>query len=83
MLDSFFEKLTDAQRASIVAVGIDRAGAYQASVETWLPQADIVYDRFHLVANVNQAVDEVLFSKEWRWTARGWAKASTDEKSRC
>jgi len=58
-LDSFFEKLTEAQRASIVAVGIDRAGSYQASVETWLPQADIVYDRFHLVANVNQAVDEV------------------------
>lgn len=58
-LDSFFEKLTEAQRASIVAVGIDRGGAYQASVEAWLPQADIVYDRFHLVANVNQAVDEV------------------------
>jgi transposase len=58
-LDSFFEKLTDDQRASIVAVGIDRAGSYQASVEAWLPHADIVYDRFHLVANVNQAVDEV------------------------
>lgn len=58
-LDSFFEKLTEVQRASIVAVGIDRAGSYQASVESRLPQADIVYDRFHLVANVNQAVDEV------------------------
>lgn len=58
-LDAFFEKLTDEQRGSIVAVGIDRAGSYQASIETWLPHADIVYDRFHLVANVNQAVDEV------------------------
>jgi transposase len=58
-LDSFFVNLTDAQRASIVAVGIDRAGSYQAAVEEWLPQADIVYDRFHLVGNVNQAVDEV------------------------
>ncbi len=56
---SFFEKLTEAQRASIVAVGINRAGSYQAAVEERLPHADIVYDRFHLVANVNQAVDEV------------------------
>ncbi len=42
-----------------MAVAIDRAGSYQSAVETWLPNADIVYDRFHLVANVNQAVDEV------------------------
>ena len=26
---------------------------------SYLPDADIVYDRFHLVMNVNQAVDEV------------------------
>ena len=58
-VESFFEKLTEAQRAGIVAVGIDRAGSYQSAVEKWLPGADIVYDRFHLVANVNQAVDEV------------------------
>ena len=58
-LESFFEKLTEAQRAGIVAVGIDRAGSYQSAVETWLPNADIVYDRFHLVANVSPAVDEV------------------------
>jgi transposase len=42
-----------------VAVGIDRSGAYQAAVEAYLPNADIVYDWFHLVMNVNQAVDEV------------------------
>ena len=58
-LESFFEKLTEAQRAGIVAVGIDRAASYQSAVETWLPNADIVYDRFHLVANVSPAVDEV------------------------
>lgn len=55
----FFQKLTPEQRAGIIAVGIDRAGSYQAAIEEWLPDADIVYDRFHLVMNVNQAVDEV------------------------
>ena len=58
-VESFFVQLTDEQRAGIEAVGIDRSGAYQAAVEAWLPNADIVYDRFHLVMNVNQAVDEV------------------------
>jgi transposase len=58
-LESFFRQLSPTQRASIVAVGIDRSGIYQAVVEENLPAADIVYDRFHLVMNVNQAVDEV------------------------
>jgi len=58
-VEAFFEQLTQAQREGIEAVGIDRSGAYQAAVEAWLPNADIVYDRFHLVMNVNQAVDEV------------------------
>lgn len=62
-VESFFEKLTPEQRASIKAVGIDRSGAYQAAIETYLPAADIVYDRFHLVMNVNQAVDEVRRSQ--------------------
>jgi transposase len=62
-VENFFVKLTEEQRAAIVAVGIDRSGAYQAAVEAWLPNADIVYDRFHLVMNVNQAVDEVRRSE--------------------
>jgi transposase len=48
-VESFLEKLSDTQRASIRAVGIDRAGAYQSVVSEWLPNADIVYDRFHLM----------------------------------
>lgn len=72
-VESFFEQLTEEQRASIVAVGIDRAGAYQAAIETYLPDADIVYDRFHLVMNVNQAVDEVRRSQ--------WRRASKQERS--
>lgn len=62
-VESFFRKLTEEQRAGIEAVGIDRSGAYQAAVEAWLPAADIVYDRFHLVMNVNKAVDEVRRSQ--------------------
>jgi transposase len=65
-VETFLEKLSESQRASILAVGIDRAGVYQAVISEWLPKADIVYDdRFHLVMNVNPAVDEVRRS-QWR-----------------
>ena len=68
-VESFYEKLTDEQKAGIRVVGMDRSGAYQAATEAYLPNAEIVYDRFHLVMNVNQAVDEVRRS-QWREAAR-------------
>jgi len=73
VIDAFFEKLTQEQREKIQAVGIDRAGAYQASVLQYLPNADIVYDRFHLMMNMNRALDEVR-RQEWR-------EASKEDKS--
>ena len=39
-LQSFFDKLTAEQKASIVAVGMDRAGAYLEVVKDQLPQAE-------------------------------------------
>ena len=59
VLDRFFEPLSPEQKSSIEAVGIDRSGAYQSSIQENLPGAAIVYDRFHLMMNLNQAVDQV------------------------
>jgi len=64
-LQGFFEKLTEEQRASIKAVGIDRAGAYKAVIEEELPHAEIVYDKFHLIANYNEVIDKIR-REEWR-----------------
>jgi len=58
-LESFFDKLTEEQKATIKAVCIDRNGAYAAVVEEMLPQAEIVYDKFHIMASLNKALDEV------------------------
>lgn len=41
------------------ALGIDRAGAYKAAVERQLPHADIVFYKFHIVANYNEVMDRV------------------------
>lgn len=43
-LQSFFDSLTDAQKAPIQAVCVDRSGAYVACIEEQIPDAEIVYD---------------------------------------
>jgi transposase len=58
-LDGFFAKLSPEQKASIAAVGIDRSGASRAAVEAHLPGADIVFDKFHLIANLSEVIDKV------------------------
>lgn len=63
-LRGFFDMLTDEQKSSIKAVGIDRGGAYQKVVAEEIPQADIVFDKFHLVANLNQVIDTIR-RQEW------------------
>ena len=64
-LDTFLSSLTSAQRASIEFVGIDRGGSYKASVQEYLPDADIVFDKFHIIANYNEVIDKIR-RREWR-----------------
>ncbi|MEX2671891.1 MAG: ISL3 family transposase [Phycisphaeraceae bacterium] len=70
-IESFFEKLTDKQKASIHAVGIDRDGAYEKAVKAHL-SADVVYDKFHVIANYNRVIDDVRRSE--------WQKAKAQDK---
>ena len=64
-LESFLATLTKEQKNSIRAVCIDRNGAYRSVLAEQLPKAEIVHDRFHIMANLNSAIDEVRRS-EWR-----------------
>ncbi len=56
---AFFQKLTAKQTKKIVAVAMDRVGAYKAVVREYAPKADIVFDKFHLIANYNQVIDKI------------------------
>jgi len=58
-LQSFFDKLSPAQKAGIKAVCLDRAGHYRTVAEDNCPNAVIVYDRFHIMKNYNDTVDEI------------------------
>lgn len=59
----FLSRLSPSQKASIKAVGIDRGGAYLAAVKEALPDADVVFDRFHIIQNLNGVLDEIRRSE--------------------
>ena len=54
-----FWKRLRASRARIQAVAIDMSPAYLKAVETHLPCADIVFDRFHIVRLLNKKLAQL------------------------
>ena len=60
-LDGFWPTLTPAQRDGITAVAMDMWEPYAQSTRAHLPGADakIVFDKFHVVKHLHDAVDHV------------------------
>ena len=65
-LDLFFAKLGRRRSARLVCVTMDMAKGYIASVEQNAPEADIVFDRFHIERHLTDAVNEVRKREFWR-----------------
>ena len=57
--NTLWKSLSETQRATVEAVSIDMWQAYENSVRTHAPDADIVYDKFHIAKYLNEAVDKV------------------------
>jgi transposase len=60
-LDAYYESLTKKQLAGIEAVAMDMWDPFMASTRDHVPQAEfkIVFDRFHIMKHMNEAVDQV------------------------
>lgn len=58
-LRGFFEELNPEQLASIELVSIDLSAAFQKAVREALPEADLVFDKFHIAQLAQRALDEV------------------------
>jgi transposase len=58
-LRSFFQELGTARSALIQAVTIDMSKAYISAVSEAAPNAQIIFDRFHVQRLVHDALDEV------------------------
>ena len=80
-LGQFFELLGETRRNRILAATIDMAGGYIKAIREWLPDAVIIFDRFHVQRLVSDAVDEVR-REEVRRLAGNEGKARTIKGSR-
>jgi transposase len=58
-LNGFWEWLGPEACARIKAVSMDMSQSYQNSVRRYCPDADLIFDPFHLMKMLNKAVDEV------------------------
>jgi transposase len=66
-LDEFFEKQLSAfQRSAIRAACVDMWEPFRRSLEQWVPECRIVYDKFHILQHASQAVDEVRRAEFFR-----------------
>jgi transposase len=72
-LQAFFDLLGE-RKHSIRAVSIDMSGGYEKAIRAALPDAQIAFDPFHVVALAGRAVDEV---RRAEWNAKG--KSRTPE----
>ncbi len=74
-LEGFFELLGSDGRDQIELVTIDMAAGYIKAVESSLPNAEIVFDRFHVERLAHDALDEVrrAMVREVKGTAEGKA----------
>jgi transposase len=68
-IDKFFEAMPVDVREGIEAVAIDMWEPYINAVKRWCPQADIVFDLFHVVQAFNKVIDQIR-NEEFR-NARG------------
>ena len=55
-LRPFFEALTAEQRGQIQAVAMDMNASYELELKQFCPQAEIVYDLFHVIAKYGREV---------------------------
>lgn len=56
VFSSFLKRLSAKTAMNIEAVAMDMGPAYQKSVREILPNADIVFDRFHVMKNYSKAI---------------------------
>jgi transposase len=94
-LDEFFQKQLSAfQRSAIRAACVDMHVPYRLSLEQWIPQCRLIYDKFHVMKHANDAVSEVrraeffrkggamrelIKGKHWLLLTR-WVHLNTDKK---
>ena len=69
-LKPFFDRLAESG-AKLEAVAVDMSGAYGKAIELFAPGMPIVFDRFHVVSRMNEALDDLRRSEQNRLEGEG------------
>lgn len=70
-LDSYYEGLTDEQTQALQAVAMDMHDPYVTSTRQAVPDATIVFDKFHIAKHLSEAVDKVRRAEHKELSAQG------------
>lgn len=68
---ALLDTLGEEQRAGVKAAVMDMWPAFEGAARAMLPAADIVYDKFHISAYLNKAVDDVRKAEHRELVAKG------------
>ena len=83
-LEAFFEQFGTARAKALQFVASDMWKPYIKVVAAWAPQVVHVLDRFHVVAKLHKAVDEVRAKGSPRgWPVKGWRTFSNTAAGVC
>ena len=69
--DKLLQTLTEEQQKRVKSVSLDLWQAFATAVQTQLPDADMVYDRFHVSKYLNDAVDQVRREESQQLSKQG------------
>lgn len=79
-LAAFFELMTEEERAGVEAVAVDMWAPYRRAIRRYLPNARVIYDLYHVVADYHRRVlDRVRVAAYKRAASeeeRRWLKGS-------
>ena len=72
-LEKYYRSLSEKQLAGLEAIAMDRWDPYIAATKAYVPQAEqkIVFDRYHLMKYMNEAVDKVRREEQQVLLAQG------------
>lgn len=70
-LKSCYEAMTEAQREAVEAVAMDMHQPYVLATQNALPEATIVFDKFHIAKLAGEAVDQVRRAEAKKLAAEG------------
>src|SRR5262249_18017117 len=70
-LKSCYEAMTEEQREAVAAVAMDMHQPYVLATQNALPDATIVFDKFHIAKLAGEAVDQVRRAEAKKLAAAG------------